>query len=74
MPNITLVLQSIILSNWTEYMFTLLSSVLNKTEDEIPKYRIMYLSNHLDDVVELVNKLVPIQSLNIIKDIRFFIF
>lgn len=63
--------QSIILSNWTEYMFTLLSSVLNKTEDEIPKYRIMYLSNHLDDVVELVNKLVPIQSLNIIKDIEY---
>lgn len=63
--------QSIILSNWTEYMFTLLSSVLNKTEDEIPKYRIMYLSNHLDDVVELVNKLIPIQSLNIIKDIEY---
>lgn len=63
--------QSIILSNWTEYMFTLLSSVLNKTEDEIPKYRIMYLENHLDDVVELVNKLVPIQSLNIIKDIEY---
>lgn len=63
--------QSIILSNWTEYMFTLLSSVLNKTEDEIPKYRIMYLTNHLDDVVELVNKLVPIQSLNIIKDIEY---
>lgn len=63
--------QSIILSNWTEYMFTLLSSVLNKTEDEIPKYRIMYLANHLDDVVELVNKLVPIQSLNIIKDIEY---
>ena len=31
----------------------------------------MYLSNHLDDVVELVNKLVPIQSLNIIKDIEY---
>lgn len=63
--------QSIILSNWTEYMFTLLSSVLNKTEDEIPKYRIMYLTNHLNDVVELVNKLIPIQSLNIIKDIEY---
>lgn len=63
--------QSIILSNWSEYMFTLLTSVLNGTENEIPKYRLMYLAKHVDQVIEFVNRLATLNKIDVLKDIEY---
>ena len=50
--------QSIILSNWSLYVWTLLSSLISGNEIEIPKYRLNYISVHTKDVATIVNGLI----------------
>lgn len=46
---------SIILSNWSLYMWTLLSSLVDGSETEIPKYRLDFISKYTKETVDIVN-------------------
>ncbi len=64
-----LLVQSIILSNWSLYMWTLLSSVIDGTEEEIPKYRLNFIEKHNKNVVDCINNVLVNEKINVVDSI-----
>lgn len=60
-----LVVQSMILSNWSLYTWTLLSALTDGTENEIPKYRLNYISKYVKNVVDSVNGTLTVNKVSI---------
>lgn len=63
---LSLLVQSIILSNWSLYMWTLLSSVIDGTAEEIPKYRLDFIAKHNKSVIDCVNGTLANEKIDII--------
>lgn len=64
-----IVVASMKLTRWSEYMFTYLTGLVDGTDGEIPKYRELALSNDVDTVIDLVNKSVSSDNFSVLKDI-----
>lgn len=64
-----MLVQSIILSNWSLYMWTLLSSVIDGTETDIPKYRLDFIAKHNKNVIECVNNVLANEKVSVIDSI-----
>lgn len=64
-----LVIGSTQLTKWSTYAFTYLTALVDGTDKSIPKYREMYLSDNVDNVIKMVNTYYDGKNLSFMNDI-----
>lgn len=64
-----IVIGSTQLTRWSSYAFTYLTALVDGTDKSIPKYREMYLSDNVDNVIKLVNTYFDGRNISFMNDV-----